>query len=775
MFTDVLFGLPVRKPWLTLFIVALFAGLFSFGAQNLYFRGDYKVFFHDDSPELIKFTEQQDRFKAAQGIAIIIEDPSGNVFNETTLNIVRELTELGWEFPYAIRSSSLANFQYTTADGDDMVVEPLIGDDNSLTPKNIEYIKNIALTDANTAGVLVSRSGQLALVSVTVQLPEDGGLTEQVIEIVRHTNKIIADAKEKAPELIFRKSGSIALNDAFGVAAAQDVRTLIPMMFAAVMVFLGLLLRSWRFVFATMLVLGTAVSMTMGLLGWTGHYLTNITIGVPMLLLTLAVADCVHIITGYIHGLNKGKGQTEAIKYSLELNFIALLVTSVTTSFGFLMMNASVSPALIDFGNLAAVGVMIAFILSVTLLPAILALMPIKTSTSRVDEQDESMLKIAEWVISHHRKVLPIAAIVVIASGFLMSQNELNDELVKYFKTGSDYREQASFLDDKVGNTTLTITLDTGEAQGITKVEFLKTLDAFTNWLYEQPEVNHVSSLVDVMRRLNKNLNGDDPNYYKIPSTDEMGAQYLLMYELSLPYGQDLNSHVDFNKSAVRVTAIMRSLGSKGMIELESKVEDWLDKNASGYGYEITDLSVMFAHIGASNLKSMIVTLPLALGVISALLILALRSWRLGILSLIPNCAPIIVGFGAWYLVSGEINIAVSVVVSMTLGIVVDDTVHFLTKYRKAREEGKSVEDGVRYAFVTVGRALWVTTVVLCTGFALLATSDFVPNASMGFLSAVVVMFALLGDFFMLPAILLLIDRKAYLNKKASLVESSCR
>lgn len=484
-----------------------------------------------------------------------------------------------------------------------------------------------------------------------------------------------------------------------------------------------------------------------------------------MLLLTLAVADCVHIITGYIHGLHRGKSQKEAIAYTLELNFIALLVTSVTTSFGFLMMNASVSPVLVDFGNLAAVGVMIAFVLSITLLPALLAIMPVKVTATNMEVDDQSMLSLAEWVIAHHRKILPFSALIVLLGAVLMMQNQLNDELVKYFNEGSEYREDADFFENQVGNTTLSITFDTQQDQGITKVEFLKTLDTLTEWLYEQPETNHVSSIVDVMRRLNKNFNGDQPEYYRIPDTDELAAQYLLMYEMSLPYGLDMNSRIDIGKSAVRVTVIMKSLGSQEMIAMEERIRDWMAVNAPQYNYTITDLAVMFAHIGATNMASMLVTLPLALLVISSLLILALRSWRLGIISLIPNCSPIIVGFGIWFLISGEINLAVSVVISMTLGIVVDDSVHFLSKYRTARMSGKSPEDAIRYAFVTVGRALWVTTVVLATGFSILATSEFVPNSSLGLLSGVVIVIALLGDFFMLPAILLLTDRKVYQKK----------
>ncbi|ODA35987.1 RND transporter [Veronia pacifica] len=768
---NMLFKWPVHYPWIFLIGIMTLVAVSSYGAKNLYFRGSYKVFFHDDSPEILSLDKIQNRFAVNQGISIALENKNGDIFNQSTLRIIRELTERGWQLPYAVRSSSIANFQYTSADGDDLKVEPLISMDNPLGKEEIAFIKQTAMSDPNLRGGFISPEGDVALTTFTVKLPEDGNLTQQTQTIISHVDALIAEFQKEDPTLVFHKVGTVAFNAAFIDAAIHDVKFLIPLMFSVVIIFLGFLLKSWRFVFATMMVLTGSVCISMGLLGWAGHFLSNMTIGLPMLLLTLAVADCVHIITGYVNGLNQGKNQREAISYSLELNFTALLVTSVTTSFGFLMMNASVSPVLVDFGNLSALGVMVAFLLSITLLPALLAILPVKVNRSESGKQDQVMLGLSSWVIRHHKKILPISAIVVLGGGFLMSKNQLNDEMIKYFKPGSEFRETVDFLDERVGNSTVSIILESGEQQGVTQVRFLKKLDELTTWLDQQPEVNFVYSLSDVVKRLNQNLNGDESASYRLPENDQLAAQYLLLYELSLPYGLDLNSRTDIDKSAVRVSVIMKSLGSAEMQDFEKRVEDWLDARAPEYRYQISDLSVLLAHIGESNLASMLVTLPIAIIVISSLLVLALRSWRLGILSLIPNCAPIIVGFGVWFLVYGEVNLAVSVVISMTLGIVVDDTVHFLSKYQLARKEGKTVEEGIQYAFVTVGKALWVTTVVLGSGFAILAFSDFIPNASLGTLSTAVVLFALLGDFFMLPALLMLIDRKPYKRAEEQLIE----
>ena len=174
--------------------------------------------------------------------------------------------------------------------------------------------------------------------------------------------------------------------------------------------------------------------------------------------------------------------------------------------------------------------------------------------------------------------------------------------------------------------------------------------------------------------------------------------------------------------------------------------------------------TIMFAHIGMKNIISMISGTTIALFLISLILVFALKSWRYGLLSLIPNLVPAGMAFGIWALVSGEIGLALSVVTAMTLGIVVDDTIHFLSKYLRARrEKGLGAEDAVRYAFSTVGVALWVTSVALVAGFLVLATSSFKLNSGMGLLTAIVIAIALIVDFLLLPPLLIKFD--AWLNK----------
>jgi predicted RND superfamily exporter protein len=254
-------------------------------------------------------------------------------------------------------------------------------------------------------------------------------------------------------------------------------------------------------------------------------------------------------------------------------------------------------------------------------------------------------------------------------------------------------------------------------------------------------------------------MHSDDDSYYKLPQERELSAQYLLLYEMSLPYGLDLNNQLNVDKSSTRLIGTFKNMTSTEQIDLEAKIYNWFAENAPQYEAEVASTSLMFAHIGQRNISSMLIGTAVALLLISVMLGLALRSVRYGFISLIPNLAPAVMGFGLWFLIDGQVGLALSVVAGMTLGIVVDDTVHFLSKYLYARRErGKDSQDAVRYAFASVGRALWVTTLVLVAGFMVLAQSSFKLNADMGLLTALTILIALIVDFLFLPPLLMKLD-----------------
>ncbi|EGQ9920276.1 RND transporter [Vibrio parahaemolyticus] len=760
--------IPTKYSLLVLLATIFLIIVATIGGKNLYFRGDYDIFFDGTNKQLLAFDEIQTTFAKTDNLAIVIAPEDGDIFTPQTLSLIQKITVDAWQVPYSSRVDSIANYQHTEAFEDDLLVEDLLYSEYELTPDRISKVKSIALSEPVLKSALVSEKGDVTVVNITVQLPEMDK-TAEVEEVVSSINAMIDRYQRAYPDVTFHKAGIIAMNHAFMTAAQDDSSTLVPTMLVVILVFLTIMLRSILSVIATLIVIIGSVMATMGISGWAGMFLSTATVNVPTLIMTLAVADCVHVIATMRQSMKNGFTKVQSIERSIALNFVPILITSVTTAIGFLMMNMSDSPVLRDFGNLSALGVMVACFLSVTLLPALLKLLPIHVKMETSQDQKHVMDRLGDFVVSQRRALLPLSVAVIVVCASLIPLNKVNDESVEYFGQRNEFRQAADFMEERIsGMTNISIAIKTNESQGIAAPDFLNTIGEFSSWLRDQPETDHVATLADVYKRLNKNMHGDDEAYYLLPQERELAAQYLLLYEMSLPYGLDLNNQINVDKSSIKMVLTVANLGSVELVDLESRIYQWFAEHAPQYQVVASSPSLMFAHIGETNMASMLSTLPITLVLISALLIFALRSVRLGLISLMPNIAPAVIGFGLWALISGEINLGLSVVVTLTLGIVVDDAVHFLSKYQRARREGQTAEQAVRYAFHTVGRALWITTVVLVAGFSVLAMSSFRLNADMGQLSAIVIFIALVVDFLFLPTLLMLFDKKAYLQKSPS-------
>lgn len=756
---DRLFRFVLNHPiWVILLTIMLVFGAAS-GAKNLVFKSDYRVFFSDENPQLTAFESMQRIYSKSDNVAFIISPPEGKVFTPRTLGAIQELTEEAWQVPFSTRVDSITNFQHTWSEEDDMIVEDLVLDSTTLTDADMPRLQEIALNEPMLLNKLISPQAHVTVLNVTVQLPGKNPVVE-VPQVVAKARDMRAQFLEKYPDMEVRLSGMVMMNNTFAESSLNDNATLVPIMFGVVLLGMIFLLRTFSGTFATVIVIMFSIAGTMGLAGWTGFFLTGPSASTPIMVLTLAVADCVHILTTMFYEMRQGVEKKKAIQDSLKINFQPIFLTSVTTAVGFLSLNFSDSPPFRDLGNMVAMGVMLAFVFSVTIFPAMLKLLPIKVAPISDEDRNDLMHKLGKFVISKRKMLLPGMAVVMASLVLFTPQNELNDDFVKYFDTSVPFRQATDYMQDNLsGMTTMEISIESGEASGINKPEFLKAVGDLTDWLRAQPETDHVNSITDTIKRLNKNMHSDDDSYYTLPQERELSAQYLLLYEMSLPYGLDLNNQLNVDKSSTRLIGTFKNMTSTEQIDLEAKIYNWFAANAPQYQAEVASTSLMFAHIGQRNISSMLIGTSVALLLISVMLGLALRSVRYGFISLIPNLAPAVMGFGLWFLIDGQVGLALSVVAGMTLGIVVDDTVHFLSKYLYARRErGKDSQDAVRYAFASVGRALWVTTLVLVAGFMVLAQSSFKLNADMGLLTALTILIALIVDFLFLPPLLMKLD-----------------
>jgi len=750
----------IRFRWLIIISSILLAALMTLGMKNLAFNPDSRVFFSKQNPQLVALEELENTFTKSENIYIAVHPNKGDVFNKKTLSILSGLTKSSWQIPFSNRVDSLTNFQYMAVNGDDLSVDDLIVDSAILDKQKIQQIKNIALNEHALVYHLINPAGDMAGININVIKP--GKSLDEVPKMVSYVNNLLDQYRVKYPKHHFYLTGSVPFDQAFSDVSQDDSATLVPMMYLIIIVGVGLLLLSYAASFVTLVVISLSTLVAMGAMGYAGIMITSPTAVAPVIIMTLAIADSVHILSTLFNEMRHGRDKKSAILESLRINLKPVFVTSLTTAIGFLSMNSSDVPPFRELGNIVAIGVMAAFAFSVLLLPALIAVLPIRVKPAQNEKKSVSD-HFSAFVIKNGKSLLIGTSIMMLLLVMGIFKIELNDNFIEYLDESYTIRQDTELIARKnlTGLDIIEYSISSGQSGGISTPEYVANLDRLGKWFEQQPDVMTVATFADVMKRLNQKMNGDDPAYYVPPESAELAAQYLLLYELSLPYGLDLNNRIDIDKSKTRFTVIMKRTSAKKLRQLDEKARAWMQQNlpTSMYSYG-SGLSVVFAHISERNIDSMLKGIAAALVLISLVLIFALGSIKYGLLSLIPNLFPAVLAFGLWGYIQTQVGLAVAVVAAISLGIVVDDTVHFLTKYLRAkREKNMNTELAIKYSFNTVGAAILITSITLVAGFSVLAFSGFYVNFSMGVLTVIAIVFALITDFLFLPPLLLAADK----------------
>ncbi|PCJ40542.1 MAG: RND transporter [Alphaproteobacteria bacterium] len=751
----------VNRPWFVLFASVFVVILLAYGVKNIYFSSDYRAFFGPDNPQLAAQDELEQTYSKVDTVSIVLKPDEGDIYNKKFLALVYELTEESWQVPHAIRVDSLSNFQHTRAEEDDMIVEDLVPDPAHLDQKQLDLIRTVSMTEPALLNRLVSRDGKTTQIAITIEAPDTERAT--LAKVVKQVREIAEAARAENPDVHIALSGNVMMSITFAEVAQHDMTTLFPLMYGLLALTILLFVRSLAGMVSTMLVVILSVVAAIGTAGYIGWGLNGVSVNSFVVILTISVADAIHLLLTYFGELRKGSDRKMATVESLRINMQPVFLTSLTTVIGFMSLNFNDSPPFREFGNISAFGVIAAWFLSITLLPALMTIIPM---TSRGHKQYENSIlsRYVEWVLVQKRNILIGSLVVLVVSAALLPKLVYNDKFVEFFGTNLQFRQDTDFLmKNLTGIYTIEFSVPSGEDGGIANPRYLAKLDEFANWFRTQPEVLHVLTFADVMKRLNKNMNGDKPEFYRLPESRNLAAQYLLLYEMSLPYGLDLNNQIDVGKSATRLTVILDNINSDAMKSLKYRAEDWLAQNAPPemQSQGGTSVNLIFAFLTKRTFDSMFWGTGLAFLLISACLVVALRSIKLGLISLVPNILPVIVAFAIWAVINGELGMFAASVTATALGLIVDCTVHFLSKYRRGKvEKNLDVEDAVRYAFSMVGTALWVSSLVLIVGFSSLMLSDFTMNSKMGALTALVIGVALVTDFLLLPVILLYLDKK---------------
>lgn len=735
--------------WLVLILMSC-AGLI-----RLSFSYDYRSFFDAANPELASFDAIEKQFSPTDSVNFVLHTTQGDMFDAKAMEVLDWLTDRVLSIPYASRSQSPANYQFSYAQDDDLIVEPLFEPGRIDAFERAEtraMLRQRALGEKGLVGALLSPDFKTAQVIATIRLPMDEGNVLPVIKADVDTIK--AELAKRAPNLRVATTGVVMLSQTFFEITLRDMVVLFPAITLAIALLLGWFFGSWRAAMLCLTIITLSICMAMGLAGWFGVQLTPATGPAPIIIMTIALVDSVHLLAGYFKARRTGLERNDAIRSALDHNVRAILLTSITTAIGFLALNFSDTPPFRELGNISAGGTLLALFLSVTLLPALLMAGKAGALVAATPTKVKSFSNLAATTKALRWPLLVLAAAALVFHGYASTKTNVEDNFVEWVNPGHEFRVDAEFIQDKLPSLfTQQYALETSSDAGITDPAYLKELEAFASYIESQPGVAHVASFDVIMRRLNKNLHDDDPAFDTLPSNAPEAAQYLLLYEMSLPFGEDLTTVMSIDRKATRISVTLNPQSSSDMQALRQKIFDWAEKNLTISDAKAgTGTNMIFAELTRSNTQSMLIGSIVAAVLIGLALMIALRSWSLGTMSLVPNVAPPIYAFGMWAVFVGSLGLYGAFVVSTSLGLIVDATVHMLEKYQKHNAIG--TPDPVNAMLEDVGPAIVVSSAVLIAGFGILTFSNFAVISHLGELVVLTLGLAIVTDFLMVPAML---------------------
>ena len=764
-------ALVTERPVAMLFLGLVFTIICGLGLGGLSQNPDNRIFFSEDDPNLVALEKLENTYTKNDNLFILVAPKKGNVFDPNVLEVIRDLTKDLWQTPASSKVDSITNFQWTRADGDDIIIGDLVPE-GAITKAVALNAKNVALDEPLILNSLVSSDAKFTGINITFIKPDDSvEAGNTVVEIMSHIRPIQKSLEEKYPDIKFYITGGVPLTMAFTEVSLSDMSTLTPLMLLVIFLVAGLSLRSVQGSIITAFIVILSVIGMMGIAGWMKFILNAATFNSFLMLSALTIAHCVHIMSTQKINMRLGKNKKDSVDESLRVNLQPVFMTAITTAIGFLTMHFSEAPPFRELGYMMAFGNIILFIHAVITLPALLVILPGKEKSVGESKSETLMEQLSHFVIKNRKTLLVFNGFFILFLSLGMTQIKLDDTWTKYFDKRFQIRSHSDFVQNNLtGLDTIEYSIPSGEQDGINDPAYWKKLEKLADRIRQEPNVNHVTTLSDIIKRLNKAMNGDNPDFYSIPESRELVAQYLLLYELSVPFGLDLNDRINVNKSATRFTVTLQNASNDDLRDLDQIIQNYFDNELPELKTTGTGLSMIFSHFSKRNIDSMLVGTTAALILISFLLIIALRSLKFGLISLVPNLFPAAMGFGLWGYLQGEVGVALSIVAAMTLGIVVDDTVHYLSKYlRGKREKGLSPEEATTYAFKNVGFALSTTTIALVAGFGVLSFSGFKINSDMAMLTAITIAIALFVDLFFLPTLLIALDKLKFnsSNKKS--------
>ncbi len=781
-------------PWLTILASLLFAAIFIVHVPQIKFDTSNEGFFHDDDPILISYNKFREQFGRDERIAVAIE--SDNIFTLDFLKTLRALHEdLENNLPYLDEVTSLYNVRNTRGKGDQLLTDDLL-EPFPTTEAEVEKIKARAMASHFYKNLFLSEDGKMTVIvietdafshegeqanSVDEELAEGFGddtteepvtekprkfLTDQEnAQIVHKLFEIVKKYRDKGLKIYV--AGSPVVLDVLKSQMQSDMQKFTRITLLIVIVFLFLMFRRISAVVYPIFVVALALLATVGLMAWTGTAFKLPTQIVPSLLLAVSVGATVHVLSIFFDRFNETGDKKDAIAHTLGHSGLAIAMTSITTAIGIGSFAGSEVAPISDLGFFASFGVMVSLLLTLTLLPALLSVTKLKPKTNKAPGKlDALMGRLAAIPANHYKAILAVSGVVVIAALAAASTIELSHFPLHWFKPDKEVRVATETIDRKMkGSLTIETVIDTGKENGWQDPDRLARLDALTKKLerYKDPYtfIGKAVSLNTIVKETNRALHSNDEAFYTIPKEKDLVAQELLLFENS--GSDDLEDVVDSQFSKTRLTVKVPWVDSIKATGLLAYITDESKRAFPDDNVTVTGVVPLMVTTFDQAIRSAVKSYIIAFVLIALMMMLILRSVRIGLLSMIPNLTPIILGLLLMVAFHIPLDMFTLLIGSIAIGLAVDDTIHFMHNFmRYYRLTGDSTE-AIRRTFFTTGKAMVITSIVLSLGFYAYTQAQMISVQNFGFLTGTVILFALLADLLMAPAMMVVAAKRGWI------------
>ncbi|MBD64694.1 MAG: hypothetical protein CME62_05780 [Halobacteriovoraceae bacterium] len=732
----------------------------------------YRAWYLKDDPLLLAYDKFEQRFGNDDSVIVSIYHPEG-FYTKKALELVYDFTDEYWTIPNIVRVDSLTNYDYIQSIDNSLEVNPLVTEEEreNITPELITEIKQAVQGKKQLENNYISSDGKMVIISgkVAPTLKQNTDNKETIDRI----ESLISKYEKLYPEFKFYTAGTATFINIFREISERDLMLLIPVLFIVFGILLYRIYSRPSGVFYPFLIIFTSVGIMVGISGFLGHPLTTLSSAAPSILITIAVADTIHILTVYFFAKRQNFSNYEAVKYSLTKNFLPTFLTSITTAIGFFSFTNSLILSISQMGIQVGFGVFFAWVSTYYLLgPLLILFPPIKdkqdgptSPTSSMQEKEKGFIisqRTKSFVSFLYRAkpyILILTGFGILSSFYFAKDLEINLDPQKQFKDSHPYKVSFNKTEEHFGPfAQAEIMVDAGGAEQAKDPHFLRKVEQYESWLVSRDAIIKTVSILDIIKDVNKNIHNGDENYHRLPETSEAIAQNILFYSLGLPQGREVNNLISLNSDSVRIIANWNIQKSKeAFIEMNA-----MEKKAKELGLDakVTGKMPLFHQLTPYVVKSFIQSFTFALIAITILLIIVLKSFKLGFMALIPNLLPILFGSGI-YALSGEyIDISSVLIVAVCLGIAVDDSIHFLFEFQKFRTRGLSLRNTLEAIFTNTAPSLINTTLLIAIGFGSFILADYIPNAKFGVMVSLILILALIADLFILPIVLMYSEKE---------------